>query len=77
MKTMTCKQMGGPCDTAIHGETSEEMMNNGAAHVAEMAGQDEGHKSAMDMMEGAMTNPEAAKEWNDKFQADFAAQPQD
>lgn len=33
MKTMTCAQMGGPCDTAIQGETKDEMMANGMTHV--------------------------------------------
>lgn len=74
MKTMTCKQMGGPCDTAIHGATAEEMMDNGAAHVKEMAGQgDEEHKKVLMMMEEMQKNPESGKEWNEKFMKDFAA----
>jgi predicted small metal-binding protein len=34
MKTLTCKQLGGPCDEAISAETKEEMMNKGMAHLA-------------------------------------------
>ena len=26
MKTMTCEQMGGPCDAAFHGETADEVI---------------------------------------------------
>ena len=26
MKTMTCKQMGGPCDAAFHGNTADEVI---------------------------------------------------
>ena len=26
---MTCKQMGGPCDAKVKGETPDEMMKNG------------------------------------------------
>lgn len=74
---MTCKQMGGPCDTAIHGATSMEMINNGTAHVNEMAEKDEGHKAAQEMMKQAQTNPELAKQWGDKFEKDFAALPDD
>lgn len=33
MKTITCKAMGGPCDAPITGNTAEELMNNGMAHV--------------------------------------------
>lgn len=74
MKTMTCRQMAGPCDVQIHGNTSEEMMNNGAAHLQEMAATgEEGHVKALEMMEAARTNPALAKEWGDKFEADFAA----
>jgi predicted small metal-binding protein len=33
MKTLTCKEMGGPCDTPISAETKEEMMSAGMAHL--------------------------------------------
>jgi hypothetical protein len=76
MKTMTCKQMGGPCDVAFQAETADEMMKMGASHLEEMAASgDEGHVAAKKMMDDAVTNPEMAKSWNDKFQADFAALP--
>ena len=26
MKTMTCKQLGGPCDLALHGNTADEVI---------------------------------------------------
>ena len=78
MKTMTCKQMGGPCDIAIHGNTAEEMMNNGADHIKKMAEKgDEAHKKILMMMEQMQKNPASGKEWNDKFMKDFAALPQD
>ena len=76
MKTMTCKQMGGPCDAPIHGNTAEEMMNNGAKHLQEAAAKgDEAHKKVMTMMEEMQKNPESDsnKQWNEKFKKDFAA----
>lgn len=79
MKTMTCKQMGGPCDAPISGATPEEMMNNGATHVKEMAGTgDEAHKAVLVMMDDMQKNPdsEANKAWNAKFMSDFAAIPE-
>jgi predicted small metal-binding protein len=33
MKTITCKQMGGPCDLAITADTSKEMIDKGIEHV--------------------------------------------
>ncbi len=71
---MTCRQMGGPCDTVISGNTAEEMMNNGAAHLKELAAQgDEEHKKVLMMMDEMQKNPESGKEWNEKFMRDFAA----
>lgn len=78
IKTMTCRQMGGSCDTPIHGATPEEMMNSGAAHVIEIANSgDEEHKKILAMMEEMQKNPAAGEEWNKKFQADFAALSED
>ncbi len=33
MKTLTCAQMGGPCEEKISGNTPEEMMANGMTHL--------------------------------------------
>ena len=75
MKTMTCKQMGGPCDVAFTADTPDEMIQLGSAHVTEMADKDSEHKKAAEMMAAAQTNPALAQEWDKKFQADFAALP--
>lgn len=78
MKTMTCRQLGGPCDAALHGATSVELMNNGSAHVMDMVAKgDEPHKQVLAMMEETQKNPAMAKEWGDKFEKDFAATPED
>lgn len=78
MKTMTCKQMGGPCDEPFQGETAEEIMNNGSTHVKKMADQgDEEHKKVLEMMDAMQNDPDASRAWNEKFMADFAALPED
>ena len=38
MKTMTCKQLGGPCDKEFHAETFNEMVAMSQKHGMEMAG---------------------------------------
>lgn len=77
MKTMTCKQMGGPCDEAFQAATSDEMMNMGAAHVAKLAEEgDAAHLEVKKLMDESMSNAAMAEEWSKKFQADFAAQPE-
>lgn len=76
MKTMTCRQMGGPCDESFTG-TAEELMELGGNHVnTEAEKGDAAHIEVKKLMDAAMTDPAAAKAWGDKFQADFAALPE-
>ena len=78
MKTLTCKQMGGPCDAIISGNTPDEMMQNGGIHVNEMAAKgDEGHMKAKEMMDAAGNNPEEMKKWMDMFHQAYNAAPQE
>ena len=77
MKTMTCRQMDGPCDTPIQASSAEEMMKKGGDHINEMAAKgDEGHIKAKAMMDKGPDSPEN-KAWMEKFAADFAALPED
>ena len=80
MKTMTCKQLYGPCDALIQGETAEEMMENSKKHAMEMVAKgDDAHINAMKAMGESHKNmdEEAVKQWMQKFQNDFTAQPED
>jgi hypothetical protein len=48
MKTMTCKQLGGPCDLQHHGETADEVIKAQDRHLKEVvAAGDEAHKDAL------------------------------
>lgn len=78
MKTMTCKQLYGPCDELIHGETAEEMIKNSQNHGMEMAAKgDQDHIKVMESMRQGMHNPETVKQWMEKFQTEFDAQPKE
>ena len=80
MKTMTCKQLYGPCDALIHGATAEEMMENSKKHAMEMVAKgDKVHIDAMEAMKKQHMdmNPEAVRRWMEKFKNDFAAVPED
>jgi predicted small metal-binding protein len=47
MKTMTCKQLGGPCDLAHHGNTADEVIKAQDAHLKKVvASGDEAHEGA-------------------------------
>ncbi len=70
MKTMTCAQMGGMCDEALHGETAEEMMTAGMKHL-EVAHPE----MARDVKAMPIDDPVMVA-WSEKFQKDFDALPQ-
>ena len=76
MKTMTCKQLGGPCDSPLRGNTADEVIKAQDSHLKEMvAGGDETHKSALKAMKGRWKHPLAGMGWYRKTKSDFAALP--
>ena len=66
MKTLTCKQMGGPCDAKIQGATADEMLKNGMMHLESAHPQ-----MAADVKKTPMNDPKM-KEWNEKFIIKFS-----
>jgi hypothetical protein len=78
MKTMTCKQMGGPCDAAFQGTKADEVIKAQDKHLKEMvAGGDETHKSALKEMQGRWKHPVSSLGWYRKTKKAFAALPED
>lgn len=78
MKTMTCRQMGGPCDAAFHGKSADEVIKAQDKHLKDMvANGDETHKSARDQMKGRWKNPIAGMGWYMRTRKAFAALPED
>jgi len=78
MKTMTCKQMGGPCDVPFHGDTADEVIKAQDSHLKEMvANGDETHSSALKQMQARWKNPIAGMGWYIKTKKAFAALPED
>ena len=78
MKTMTCKQLGGPCDLAHHGKTANDVIKAQDGHLKEMvAGGDDTHQSALSDMQGRWKNPLAGMGWYRKAKREFAALPED
>ena len=78
MKTMTCKQLGGPCDTSFHATTADEVIKAEDKHLKEMvSGGDESHQSALKMMKGRWKNPISGMGWYMKTKKAFAALPED
>jgi predicted small metal-binding protein len=74
MKTMTCKQLGGPCDFQHHGDTADEVIKAQDKHLREaVAGGDQTHNDALKAMKGRWKHPIAGMGWYRNSKRDFAA----
>jgi predicted small metal-binding protein len=74
MKTMTCKQLGGPCDLTHHGNTADEIIKAQDAHLKEsVASGDDTHAEALAAMKGRWKHPVSGMRWYKKAKSDFAA----
>jgi hypothetical protein len=77
MKTMTCKQLGGPCDLAHQGQTANDVIKAQDEHLKQVvASGDEAHSSALQEMRGRWKHPVASMGWYRKAKSDFAALPE-
>ena len=77
MKTMTCREMGGPCDLALQGETADEVIKAMDKHLRDaVAGGDQTHEAALQAMKGRWKNPIKGMGWYMKTKKDFAALPE-
>ncbi|MDQ6731071.1 MAG: hypothetical protein M3022_12430 [Actinomycetota bacterium] len=78
MKTMTCEQLGGPCDYPHHGKTANDVIKAQDSHLKErVAGGDDTHTSALSDMQGRWKKPLSGMAWYRKAKRDFAALPDD
>lgn len=78
MKSMTCKQLGGACDTVFRAETFEEMANLSRSHGTEMYKKgDIAHLDAMNKMKDTMSDPDAMREWMDEKRKEFEVLPEE
>ena len=74
MKTMTCKQLGGPCEFQLQGNTADEVIKAQDKHLNEIvSGGDETHQSALKEMKGRWKHPISGMSWYRKTKRDFAA----
>lgn len=78
MKTMTCRQLGGPCDQPHRGETADDVINAQDQHLkdAVKAG-DDTHKEARAEMKGRWRHPKKALGWYNDSKKAFAELPED
>jgi hypothetical protein len=77
MKTMTCKQRGGPCDLPLHGDTADEVIKAQDKHLNEaVSAGDNTHESALKAMKSRWRHPVSGMGWYKQAKRDFAALPE-
>lgn len=78
MKTMTCTQLGGPCDLAHRGETADDVIAAQDQHLkdAVKAG-DESHQPARQDMKYRWMHPKKSLGWYNDMKKAFAELPED
>ncbi|MGZ6792449.1 MAG: hypothetical protein ACXVFV_05810 [Mycobacteriales bacterium] len=78
MRTMTCKQLGGPCDLALSGATADEVIKAQDQHLKDaVAAGDTAHEPALAEMRGRWKRPVAGMGWYRATKKAFAALPED
>ncbi len=78
MTTMTCTQLGGPCELQLRGESADDVIKAQDAHLREaVAAGDTTHEPARDAMEGRWRHPEESLDWYRGVQRTFGGLPED
>lgn len=78
MKTMTCRQLGGPCDVAHRGNDANEIIHAQDEHLRDaVAAGDTDHEPALQAMKGRWKRPVSGMKWYRDVQRTFAALPDD
>lgn len=77
MKSMTCKDLGGPCDLAFHGEDANEIIKAQDQHLKELAqAGDQAHLPARDHMKRRWRHPMKSMNWYNEIKRQFAELPE-
>ncbi len=77
MKTMSCQQLGGPCDRAHQGMTADEVIKAQDRHLKEVVAKGHTtHETALKEMKGRWKNPSKPWGWYRQAKRHFAALPE-
>ena len=77
MKTMTCLDLGGPCEHVLRGETADEVIKAQDRHLKDaVEGGDTNHAAARQAMQGRWKHPKKSMDWYNSIKAAFAALPE-
>ncbi len=77
MKTMTCQQLGGPCELAHRGSDADEVIRAQDRHLKDaVAAGDVAHDQAAAAMKARWRNPIKGMGWYRATKAAFAELPE-
>jgi len=77
MKTMTCRQLGGPCDLELKGHSADDVINAQDNHLKEaVEAGDATHQEARKAMKGRWLHPKRAMGWYNDTKKTFAELPE-
>jgi hypothetical protein len=77
MKSMTCQQLGGPCDLVHTGATADDVIKAQDQHLKDaVAAGDATHEDARKAMKGRWRHPKASMGWYKDVKSEFAALPE-
>jgi len=71
MKTITCAQMGGLCETKISGQTQDEMLANGMQHL------EAAHPEMAETVKTMPADDPMMVAWSKKFHETWDSTPED
>jgi hypothetical protein len=78
MKTMTCQQLGGPCELPHRGRTADDVIKAQDRHLREMVRSgDDAHLPAHEDMKSRWRRPLAGMGWYRDVKRTFASLPED
>ena len=78
MKTMTCRQLGGPCDHKLRAVTADHMIKDQDRHLKQAVKDgDATHQQAHEQMKNRWRHPKQSMTWYSGTKAAFAELPED
>jgi len=77
VKTMTCQDLGGPCDLAHRGDSADDIINAQDRHLKRLEKDgDAAHQPARDDMKGRWRHPKKSLNWYNDVKKRFAELPE-
>lgn len=77
MKTMTCQDLGGPCDLVHRGDTADDIIKAQDQHLKDVVSAgDDAHVPAREDMKGRWRHPIKSMGWYNDVKKRFAELPE-